>query len=160
MDNYELWFFVEGTNSYYNVIIPKDKCVAHLKEAIQEQSHGLCDGVDVMMLDLLKVNMPLSPNEFGRLQAPDDAELMYPLQQIEQLWPDRPAKYLHGPCRLGSRRESYQHLHDILWGKKFHVLNSAPFGDEGELEYLDAEEIDRLKLLDLEFCEKNSSIPS
>ncbi|KAH9022984.1 hypothetical protein EDB85DRAFT_342232 [Lactarius pseudohatsudake] len=164
MDNYELWFFVEGTNTYYNVIIPKDKCVAHLKEAIQQQSRGLCDGVDVMMLDLLKVNMPLSPNEFGRLQAPDDAEKMEPLQRIEQLWPDQPAKYyLHvcvripGPGRAvsaGLWRESYQHLHDILWGKKFHVLNSAPFGDEGELEYLDAEEIDRLKLLDLEFCEK------
>ncbi|KAH9082063.1 hypothetical protein EDB83DRAFT_2512858 [Lactarius deliciosus] len=163
MDNYELWFFVEGTNSYYNVFIPKDKCVAHLKEAIQQQSRGLCDGVDVMMLELLKVNMPLSPNEFGRLKAPDDAEKMYPLQQIEQLWPDQPAKYLHVCVRIPwpgravsarSWRESYQHLHDILWGKKFHVLNSAPFGDEGELEYLDAEEIDRLKLLDLEFCEK------
>ncbi|KAH8998986.1 hypothetical protein EDB86DRAFT_3147295 [Lactarius hatsudake] len=163
MDNYELWFFVEGTNSYYNVFIPKDKCVAHLKEAIQQQSRGLCDGVDVMMLDLLKVNMPLSPNEFGRLQAPDDAETTYPLQQIEQLWPDQPAKYhLHvcvripwpGAVPARSWRESYQHLHDILWGKKFHVLSSAPFGDEGELEYLDAEEIERLKLLDLEFCEK------
>ncbi|KAH9008752.1 hypothetical protein EDB85DRAFT_2252798 [Lactarius pseudohatsudake] len=135
MDNCELWFFVEGTNSYYNVIIPKDKCVAHLKEAIQQQSRGLCDGVDVMMLDLLKVNMPLSPNEFGRLQAPDDAE-----------------KITTSMGRAGWIMAGI--LHDILWGKKFHVLNSAPFGDEGELEYLDAEEIDRLKLLDLEFCEK------
>jgi len=40
-----------------------------------------------------------------------------------------------------------------LWGQKFHVLKSPPFGDEGELEYLAAEEINRLKLLDLEYGE-------
>ncbi|KAH8988827.1 hypothetical protein EDB92DRAFT_1870169 [Lactarius akahatsu] len=39
-----------------------------------------------------------------------------------------------------ARLESYQYMHDLLWGKEFLVLKSVPFGDEGELEYLGVEE--------------------
>jgi hypothetical protein len=38
-----------------------------------------------------------------------------------------------------------------LWGKKFHVSLFPPLDDDGELEYLAAEEVKRLKLSKLDF---------
>ncbi|KAH9014215.1 hypothetical protein EDB84DRAFT_1568299 [Lactarius hengduanensis] len=156
-DNYELWFFLEGTNAHHFVTIPKHKTIGHLKEAIQRKAPGICSGIDIMFLQLLKVNITRASDAPG-LWAPDGTEEMPPLQLVEQLWPNRPdSGYLHvcvrvpGIVSTGPVSIPCQDLHNLLWGKDIQVLRSVPFGDEGELEYLDAEEIDRLKLFDLEF---------
>lgn len=49
--------------------------------------------------------------------------------------------------------QPFEHLHDVLWGKNLHVLTSPPSGDEGELEYVGAAEVNRLKLSGLGFGE-------
>ncbi|KAH8994090.1 hypothetical protein EDB83DRAFT_1024020 [Lactarius deliciosus] len=107
MTKYDLWFFVEGKDTYHRITIFPGQNVADLKDKIHKVgSHGYWNGVNAMELVLLQVDIDPTPHEGNicELQAPDDARVMdRPMARIQELWPHEPTEYhLHICVRLPS----------------------------------------------------------
>ncbi|KAH9083831.1 hypothetical protein EDB83DRAFT_2512131 [Lactarius deliciosus] len=90
MADYNLWYFVEGKDTFGLVKISKDNFVALLAQYIQRQlSNTYCKGIDPWQLDLLKVDIERTPQLINHdLRAPDGATKMDRAQLINEIWLD------------------------------------------------------------------------
>ncbi|KAH9160707.1 hypothetical protein EDB89DRAFT_2235568 [Lactarius sanguifluus] len=107
MTKYDLWFLVEGKDTYHRITIFPGQNVADLKKKIhKEGSRGYWNGVKAMELVFLQVDIDPTPHEGNicGLRAPDGARVMdRPMARIQELWPDGPTEYrLHICVRLPS----------------------------------------------------------
>ncbi|KAI9464007.1 hypothetical protein BJY52DRAFT_1250959 [Lactarius psammicola] len=99
MADYELWYFLEGEDSFDSITISKNAKVNKLRKEIHKEScSDLCYARELV---LLKVDIVPGATSIRQLQAPDGATVMGPMERIEELWPDKPTQaHLHVCVRL------------------------------------------------------------
>lgn len=157
MAEYELWFFVEGKDAFFKIIIAEGRDVADLTKKIHgEGTSGFWNGATAMELVLLKVDIDpipyMDPCTIQDLRV-DGGVRMNMFQRINEIWPDRPTeRHFHICVRLPSvipQKRSIPQQGDVhSQFKRTKVATLAPSSLAASQTYVQLQRDSRERILD------------